>query len=164
MQPAVFGEFVVIFLRIFKPLLTGRCPTCKQWTTSLHSRYIRTICDLPLCGYRVILRLNARKFRCRNSHCTQRIFTDRFPNFIEPSQRKTKRLRRALEMIGLVLGGRAGSRLCRKLNMPASGDSLLRLVRQTSVEIPNPGCVVGIDDWAYCRGHRYKFGHFTVLL
>jgi hypothetical protein len=28
--------------------------------------------------------LNARKFRCRNSCCTQRIFTERFPNFIDP--------------------------------------------------------------------------------
>ncbi|MCL6598836.1 MAG: transposase family protein [Alicyclobacillus macrosporangiidus] len=40
----------------------------------MHSHYVRTLSDLPLCGYRAILRLNARKFRCRSTRCTQRIF------------------------------------------------------------------------------------------
>ena len=52
-------------------------------------------------------------------------------------------------------GGEAGARLSRRLAMPVSGDTVLRLVRRR----PLPPCpsprVVGIDDWAWLRGRRY---------
>lgn len=144
-----------LVLQLVSAARGGYCPSCKQRTTSLHSHYVRTLSDLLLCGYRVILRLQARRFRCRNARCPQHIFTERFPDFVEPFQRNTKRLRQALEAIGFALGGQGGSRLCHKLNMPTSGDTLLRLVRQASIQIPNVGRVIGIDDWAYCRGQRY---------
>ena len=53
------------------------------------------------------------------------------------------------------MGGQAGSQLATKLNMPTSGDTLLRMIRQTPApEIPEPQSI-GVDDWAKRRGRQY---------
>ena len=39
--------------------------------------------------------------------------------------------------------------------MPISGKTLLHLVRQTPLPPIDPPRVVGIDNWAWPRGHRY---------
>ncbi|MBK8033789.1 MAG: ISL3 family transposase [Chloroflexi bacterium] len=45
--------------------------------------------------------------------------------------------------------------LARQLQMTVSGDTVLRILRQTTVKpLSNPK-VVGIDDWAFAKGRRY---------
>jgi transposase len=39
--------------------------------------------------------------------------------------------------------------------MPISGDTVLRLVRNTPSKAVPPPRVLGIDDWAWCKGQRY---------
>lgn len=39
--------------------------------------------------------------------------------------------------------------------MPTSGDTMLRIIRQTPIpEIPEP-MIIGVDDWAKRRGRQY---------
>jgi len=56
----------------------------------------------------------------------------------------------------LALGGRAGARLARRLGLLASSSTLLRSLRHrmqpTAVTAPR---VLGIDDWAWRKAHRY---------
>ena len=57
--------------------------------------------------------------------------------------------------LGLALGGRPGQSFARRLLLPVSKDTLLRVVRRRAalpIEAPR---VVGIDDWAFKRGQRY---------
>ena len=56
----------------------------------------------------------------------------------------------------LALGGRAGARLARRLGLLASGPTLLRELRRRVQPIASPQPrVVGIDEWAWKKGHRY---------
>jgi transposase len=42
----------------------------------VHSRYARTVADLPWHEIPVKLELHTRRFRCQNGLCTQRIFCE----------------------------------------------------------------------------------------
>ncbi|GEP07374.1 transposase [Methylobacterium oxalidis] len=57
--------------------------------------------------------------------------------------------------LGLTLGGEPAARLARRLAMPLSGDTLLRLARAAPLLLPPEPRVVGIDEWAWRRGCRY---------
>ena len=65
------------------------------------------------------------------------------------------RLTSALHDLGLAMGGLAGSRQSQRSSMPASPATILRLVHRTPpVMRPTPR-VLGIDDFALCRGRVY---------
>src|SRR5712692_10178997 len=131
------------------------CPVCGQTSDQLHSRYLRVVADVP-CGNRpVSLHLEVRKFFCRNTSCLRKIFTERLPEFVQPSARMTERLRSALQALGLATGGEGGTRLAPKLGMRAAPTTLLRYQR-SMISSPTPQVrVVGLDDWAYKRGDTY---------
>ena len=129
------------------------CPACGHASTRVHSTYWRTFKDLPWQDRAVTWRVRVRRFRCR--HCPGRTFAERVPGFAGIKARRSDRLAAAQADIGLVLGGEAGARLSRRLAMPVSGDTVLRLVRRRGVEPCPPPRVVGIDDWAWRRGRSY---------
>jgi transposase len=132
----------------------ARCPCCAVPSSSVHSRYQRHLTDLPW-GTRVArIHLSVRKFVCRNTTCTRRIFTERLPDLVAPSARTTHRLTTVLRAIGVALGGNAGARLAARLRLPTSPATLLRLVRTTPVPPPPALQAVGVDEWAWRRGHR----------
>jgi mannose-6-phosphate isomerase-like protein (cupin superfamily) len=131
------------------------CPLCGGSTGRVHSRYTRTLADLPWQGRRVVLRVRARRFRCMTTGCRRRIFTERFAALAPPSARRTMRLGDIQRHIGLALGGEPGSRLADRLAMPVSGDTLLRLIRASALEPPAPPRIIGIDEWAWRRGLTY---------
>lgn len=133
----------------------GRCPTCGFCSTSVHSHYRRHIGDLPLNGQPVWLVVRVRRFRCRNPDCLQQIFTERLPEIALAYAHRSRRLTEVLNRIGLALGGEAGGRLARQLQMPASGDTVLRILRQNTFKSLGNPKVLGIDDWAFAKGRRY---------
>lgn len=98
-------------------------------------------------------RVQVRRFRC--SHCPGRIFAERVPGLGTRKARRSDRLAEAQTDIGMVLGGEAGARLSRRLAMPVSGDTVLRLIRRRGTVPSPPPRVVGIDDWAWRRGRSY---------
>jgi transposase len=134
---------------------TACCPACQQPSTRVHSHYVRSLADLPWSGATVRLRLHTRRFFCSSPTCSRRIFTERLPKTAARYARRTTRLNEALQFVGLALGGEAGARLAARLGMAVSGDTLLRRIRQLTVaDEPTPR-VLGVDDWAWKRGHRY---------
>ena len=132
------------------------CPECGRYSRRIHSRYIRTVSDLPFAGRRVELRLTARRFVCEAPLCRRRIFAERFePGVVAERSRRSSRLECIVHHLGLALGGRPAASFARRLMLPVSNDTLLRVVRRRA-SLPTEALkVVGIDDWAWRRNHRY---------
>ncbi|MEZ5670119.1 MAG: ISL3 family transposase [Alphaproteobacteria bacterium] len=134
----------------------SECPACGRASRRVHSRYLRCLADLPAHGRRVRIRLETRRFRCGGAGCRRKIFAERFDGGItQPFARRTSRLQGIVRHLGLALGGRPGQSLARRLLFPVSKDTLLRAVRSPTIAQPATPRIVGIDDWAWKRGHRY---------
>jgi transposase len=132
-----------------------RCPVCGEPTDRVHSRYARTLADLPWAGVAVRLRVRVRKFFCANPACPRAVFTERLDGVAAARARRTDRQRDSLTVIAFALGGEAGARLARELGMAISPDTLLRLIRRCPEDgLPTP-TVLGVDDWAIHRGLTY---------
>ena len=112
----------------------------------------------PICpslGRAVRLDLRLRRFYCRNAACARRTFAERLPELIRPHARRTGRLAQAQARVGVALGGEGSARLLQHLAMPASADTVLRLIRNLPLPEPEPPRVVGVDDWALRKGRTY---------
>jgi transposase len=144
-----------ILLTLSPTRRTAPCPACRRRSRHVHSRYWRTLTDLPLCGRPVMLRVHVRRFRCPRPRCAQRIFAERLPALADIRGRRTRGQGTALTAIGFALGGAAGARLATRLGVGASRSTLLRRVRAApQTDLPAPR-ILGVDDWATRKGQRY---------
>jgi transposase len=131
------------------------CPLCHVLTPRVHSRYSRSLADLPWGAYAVRVQLRVRKFFCDNPTCPRQIFTERLPTVAAPWARRTLRLAQHLCALGIALGGQAGARLAARFQWWTSPDTLLRLVRAAPAPTAPAPQVIGVDEWAWRRGQRY---------
>ena len=131
------------------------CPSCRQVSWRIHSRYSRGLAEEPIFGHQVRLQIAVRRFFCQDDLCPRQVFVEPLDGLAVRSARTTTRLARAHLAIGLALGGEAGARLAVKLAVPTSPDTLLRRVKKAEAPAPGNPRLVGIDDWAWCKGQRY---------
>ena len=135
---------------------SAACPLCGKRSSQVRSRYQRCLADLPAHGRRVRIFVAARRFRCRDHECRREIFAERLVSDAARAWgRRTMRLDGIIHHIGLALGGRPGQAIARRLLLPVSKDTLLRTVRRRVPVSPSPPRVIGVDDWAWRKGHRY---------
>jgi transposase len=134
---------------------TAICPRCGLSSRRIPSYYTRRPRDLPRWESAVRLVLRLRRFRCLNATGTVQTFADRGREWVRPAAQRTVRWTRALQLLGLALGGEAGARLGATLHVPTSPDTLLRRVRQLpEPPLPTPA-LLGGDDGALRRGRTY---------
>ncbi len=135
---------------------TATCPDCRTSSRRIQSRYQRRAADLPLGGRRVELQVMVRRFWCDAAACGRKIFAERFSNDVLPAfARRTSGWSRSSSSLGLALGGRPGAGLAQRLMLPVSRDTLLRVIRRRAATHSDPLSVIGIDDFAWRRNHRY---------
>ena len=138
-----------IYLTVRSEAELVACPLCGSSSRRLHSRYVRRVSDLPCSGLAVHLRIVTRRFRCEALQCPRRIFAERFGDGVLLARsRRTARLEGLVHHLGLALGGRPAARFAKRLMLPVSNDTLLRVVRRHARPRTEPLTVVGIDDWA----------------
>jgi transposase len=107
----------------------------------------------------VRLHLQVERFRCRNQNCSQKTFVEQFPDWLPAYARRTTRLTEVLRQLAFELSAEAARRVLKYLQVVASGDTLLRIIRQThlpTIEVPQ---IIGVDDWAL-----KKCVHYGTLL
>lgn len=139
---------------------TARCGECGTLSGRVHSRYRRQLADAAVAGRKMVLRLVVRRFFCVNTGCRAKTFAEQVDGLTVKRSRRTDQLTAMLTRIAVALAGRAGARLAAQLGLPASRDTLLRLIRA----LPDPpvGAItaLGVDDFAVKRSRRYA----TILL
>ena len=135
------------------------CPDCGVVSERVHSRYRRSLLDLPAHGRRVDIRVSVRRFRCGAPLCRRKTFVEPLSNVVNGRYaRRTSRTDQVVHQIAVALGGRPGERLTTRLCLGGSRDTLLRLIRRraaSATDDASPVTVVGIDDWAWRKGKRY---------
>ena len=109
------------------------CSACGSPAGRVHSRYPRTLADLPWQGTRVRLAVTVRRFFCDAAGCARRIFAERLPDTAARYARRTCRAAALLELVGFALGGRAGARLAATLGLASAPGTVLARVRAATV-------------------------------
>ena len=123
-------------------------PVCQTASRQVHCYYTRTVTDLCWADFQVQMKLHVRRFVCANALCPRRTFAERLREPIKAYARRSKRCDSRLQTIGLLLGGNAGALLAKRMGLPVSSATLLRLVR--ALEAPQRATpeVLGRDDFA----------------
>lgn len=130
------------------------CPQCGRQTTKKHSTYTRHIQDLPCANFSVDIHLTASKWRCHVPTCSQRIFTERF-SWLTPYARKTLRVLHLLQHFAFATSCVVAAKLAKTAGISVSHDTLLRLIYRTDVTPRAISAVIGIDEFAWRKGHTY---------
>ena len=135
-----------LVVTLMRTVTTGCCPHCQQASTRIHSRYVRTIADLPWATYQVCFRLQVRRFVCSSGACPQRIFAERCGTMLPRSARRTTRLTDQVRLLAFATTGQGAARLAHQMAMPISPRTILRIQHATpDPPLPVPE-QVGIDD------------------
>lgn len=138
------------------------CPICGTMSSGRHGTYIRTLQDMPLCGYPVTLEFTLYKYYCKASSCKRKIFSERIPSLPEYS-RNTSRLDEHIRDVSCRLTSVDSSRILFSEGVRCSPSTCIRkLGRAVPPDIPVP-TAIGIDDFAWKKGHTYGSVQVNLL-
>ena len=142
-------------LYLASQIATACCPVCHTPSDRVHGYYWRYPQDLSWAGEATRVWLRVKRFDCCHPACRKATFSENFSTFLAPHAHRTGRLKTQQGVVGLYVGGEMGCTLLAQQNTPSSADSVLRTVKALELpQHPTPR-VLGVDDWAFCKGQHY---------
>lgn len=130
------------------------CPDCGAAGVRVHAFAHRTVRDVPVDGRPVVITVRVRRLVCPTRGCRQ-TFREQIPGLLERYQRRTVRLSRQVQAVVKELAGRAGARLLAILAAGVSRHTALRALLRIPLPVRRTPRVIGVDDFALHRRHRY---------
>ena len=137
----------------------SRCPICGKFSSTIHDHYTRTISDLPVFQNKTVILLKTRKFKCNNSLCNRKVFSEQTPTILRYS-RRTKRTSKILNSFAIELTGKLASIMSKQLFITVSSSTITRIAHSQQLPKITQPKVLGVDDWAYRKGISYG----TILI
>ncbi|MFE3205844.1 ISL3 family transposase [Embleya sp. NPDC059237] len=131
------------------------CPDCGGRTGRVHAFHERTVTDVPVDGRRVVIVARLRRLVCPTSACLRITFREQIPGVLERYQRRTMRLLTQVRAVVRELAGRAGARTLKALGAGLSRCTALRVLAAIPLPPLRVPQVLGVDDFALKRRHRY---------
>ncbi|MFD7408609.1 ISL3 family transposase [Streptomyces sp. NPDC059866] len=147
------GDAVVVTARTREDAVP--CPVCGTPTAKVHGYHGRTVTDVPVDGRQVVVRLCIRRLVCPVLACRRQTFREQIPGLLERHQRRAVRLAGQISQVARELCGRAAARLAGWLAVPVSRSTALRHLRRLPLPQQAVPRVIGVDDFALRRRHRY---------
>jgi len=95
-------------------------------------------------------RFEFQKWFWDNPNCERIIFTERLA-WAVPYSRRTNHV---LTTLMLAMNAKEATRVCPTIGIRISHDTLLKILRRIPVPLEQPD-IIGIDDFAFKKGHRY---------
>lgn len=135
--------------------LTATCPGCGTESGRVHARYVRRLADAAVGGQRMVIWLRVRRFACVAATCVKRTFAEQVAGLTVAYGRVSLVLKGVQEKLAAVVAGQAGTRLTRRIAIPASRSTLLRRLRAMPLPQVTAPKVLGVDDFAIRRGQTY---------
>ncbi|MFE9009741.1 MULTISPECIES: ISL3 family transposase [Streptomyces] len=146
------GERIVVRART--PTEAAVWPVCGAPSGRVHGYQLRTVADVPVDDRRVVVRVRVRRLVCPTRGC-RHTFREQVPGVLERYQRRTARLTRQVKAGVEELAGRAGARLLAVLAVGLSRHTTLRTLLRIPLPTGRTPRVIGVDDFALRRRHRY---------
>ncbi|HFK5574931.1 TPA: ISL3 family transposase, partial [Elizabethkingia anophelis] len=131
------------------------CPNCNIPSSKVHSYYTRKFKDLSIVGKETVIFLKTRKLYCLFQECPIKVFTERFKEHFLSYKRHTARFEAVCLKMVLRSGARPSEKTLRMMGISISDSSLLRLLSKIKFPSIATPIILGIDDWAYKKRHRY---------
>ncbi len=101
---------------------TAKCICCGKRSTSVQSSYMRKLTDLSVTDRSVKIILKVRKFRYRNSNCTQTVFSEQHLPLTQKYSRLIGRTSHYLQRLLIEVSSRKGECISNLFSIKQSRD------------------------------------------